>query len=186
MIKKIFLIAALALTVFSTPLFSKDFTGLFDVVLGDTPAATQEKLAYFGWQKEENFKSINEYKKAEAELYGFLVNCINLKFTNDKLAMITVYFNIPGNKVETYSTIKDNLPADYEFNLNKETGSFEKNDYFGTFVSKRKVLVVSNPSVSDSDFMISVSDIDLLLDTKPLVNPEDVEAKPIENQDDAK
>jgi hypothetical protein len=180
MSKRIFLGAALALAVFITPLFSKDFTGLFDVVLGDTPASTQDTLAHFGWQKEENFKSINEYKKEKAELYGFLVNCINLKFTNDKLSMITVYFNTPENKIETYNTIKDNLLADYEFVVNKETGSLEKSDYFGTFVSKRKVLVISNPSVSDSDFMISVSDIDLLLDTKPIVNEENV------SQDDAK
>lgn len=180
MSKRIIFGAALALAVFITPLFSKDFTGLFDVVLGDTPASAQDTLAHFGWQKEENFKSINEYKKEEAELYGFLVNCINLKFTNDKLSMITVYFNTPENKIETYNTIKDNLLADYEFVVNKETGSLEKSDYFGTFVSKRKVLVISNPSVSDSDFMISVSDIDLLLDTKPIVNEENV------NQDDAK
>ena len=168
--KRFILGATLALTIFITPLFSKDFTGLFDIVLGETPDAAQETLAHFGWQKEENFKNINEYKKEGAELYGYPVNCINIKFTNDKLSMITVYFNISDNKIETYNSIKEKLITDYEFKLNKENGVLEKNNYFGTFVSKRKVLVISNPSVSDSDFMISVSDIDLLLDTKPIVN----------------
>ena len=160
------LIVLLILGVLVIPLYAKDFTGLFDVSLGNSSHTVENKLAMFGWHRESEFKNINEFKKDGADLYGYPVNCIDLKFNNDKLSMITVYFNIDSeleDKIQVFSDIQGKIVSEYEFVLNNEKGSFSESNYRGTFTNNRKMLVVGNPNVSDSNFMVSITDIDLLL-----------------------
>lgn len=161
--KKVLLSAVfLFLGIFS--LSAQEFSGFLNIYVGDSSESVEAKLLEDGWQKQEMFKDIIEYYKEGAELYGFPIACMDVKFNQGKLAMMTLYFNVKEeNGVTDFNTLRDKAVYNNGYVLTKETGSFDDSNYHSTYIKRRKMLVINNTTMTDINFLISVSDIDLLL-----------------------
>ena len=164
MFKKSILCSVLFTFLSLMPLAAQELSGFLNLNLGESSLAVDIKLKEAGWQKEEMFKNIIEYKKEGATLYGIPVSCLDLKFNHDKLAMMTLYFNIGDeNGVSDFATIKDKAVFENGYVFTTESGSLNDKTYKSTYLKRRKMLVINNIKMTDINFLVSVSDIDLLL-----------------------
>lgn len=162
--KRLFLTVLISVFAFITPLFAEEFSGIFNISLGDKFSSVEAKLTEDGWEKEELFKNVNEYKNSNAKLYDFPVYCIDLKFNHDKLAMIVMYFNMDAETDgDSFSEVLDKFVSAYDFAVYNEAGNFDERTYKSTLLNNRKMMVVSNPEVTGANIQVSVADIDLLL-----------------------
>ena len=145
-------------------LTAQEISGFINLNLGESSVAADIKLTEAGWQKEEMFKNVIEYKKEGAVLYGYPISCIDLKFNHDKLAMLTLYFNINEASLESdCNAIKDKAVFENGYVFNTESGKLKDKNYRSTYVKRRKMLVINNTVMTNINFQLSVSDIDLLL-----------------------
>ena len=164
MFKKFILCSVLFTLISFVPLAAQELSGFINLNLGESSLAADVKLTEAGWQKQEMFKNIIEYKKEDASLYGIPVSCIDLKFNHDKLAMMTIYFNLKAETEKTdFSTIKDKAVYENGYVFNTESGSLKDKNYRSTYLKRRKMLVINNVAMTDLNLQVSISDIDLLL-----------------------
>ena len=164
MFKKFILCSVLFTILSFVPLAAQELAGFLNLNLGESSLAANIKLTEAGWQKEEMFKNIIEYKKEDAAIYGIPISCIDLKFNHDKLAMMTIYFNLKEDAEEAdFSTIKDKAVFENGYVFNTESGSLKDKNYRSTYLKRRKMLVINNVTMTDLNLQVSISDIDLLL-----------------------
>lgn len=162
--KKLFLSVFISVFVFFSPLFAEEFSGVFNISLGENFNSVEAKLTESGWEKEQMFKNVNEYKNPDAKLYDFPLYCLDLKFNHDKLAMIIMYFNMDSeSEGDSFSAVLDKFVSTYGFTVYSESGNFDERTYKSTLLNNRKMMVVSNPEVTGANIQVSVADIDLLL-----------------------
>lgn len=148
--------------IFTAQIFSEELVGVCNLFLGESTDIIETKLEQDEWKKMDLFKNVIEYTNEKAELYNYPISCIDLKYNHDKLALITMYFNVENDDYK-FSLATEKLIASYGFKFQSETGKHEDKSYKKTLTSGRKMLVISDADVTGVNNQISIMDLDLLL-----------------------